>query len=247
MSRSNERGCFHLTVAVRTGNRAQCGIYPATYTRRPEPCAPTDGAGARSVAGLSVFEGRRGEGRRHARRWGPAGCVRGPRAWARPAGAVGISQRYPGRHGAPVPRDARARYLLQICTKKAERAMSARDARPPVAAPVGGRVRRTYERGESVEASQEQRGGRQSCKKACPPPDRIPTPPAPPSDAHNGKPSRTRPYPWPLPSKGGPTRWKRAGTQGSRGSNSHHTQLTRGRCLARRGSKPPSLLTERTR
>ena len=77
--------------------------------------------------------------------------------------------------------------------------------------------------------------------KVRPPPDRIPTPPAIPSDAHNGKPSRTRPYPWPLPSKGGPTRWKRAGTQGSRGSTSHPSRQRGGARIAAAASPRPSL------
>ena len=163
----------------------------------------------------------------------------------RPRRATPATQRCSGRHAGRVACDACARYFLTGAPKSARvRRQRAPATRPtPRRRPDGcggpmkeGKAQREVESEVGV-------GGPRTAR-----PQTVCRPPrAAPSDAHAGPPAGTRPYPWPLPSKGGPTRWKRAGTQGSRGSNSHHTQLTRGRCLARRGSKPPSLLTERTR
>lgn len=112
-------------------------------------------------------------------------------------------QRYPGRHTAPDACDARARCFSPNRTKIDARAMSARDARPPHVASGVGRVRRIYERGGSTRGSQNDVGGRQFESSVRLQTVNLPLP-ADPSDAHDGTPARTRPYPRPLPTKEAP-------------------------------------------
>lgn len=156
--------------------------------------------------------GARGDG------WNRCRChLTGAGACTDPVDTRTGPRRYARRHVARDSCDAAARYFLHKRTEKLTRAMSAREARPPNAAPVGGRVRRTYERGGITKGGQDQRG-RPAARTGPPAPRPCAGPlPTPLTDAHDGKPSRTRPDPWPLPPREAPRGVKRAGSKGSRG------------------------------